>query len=76
MFYFAVPVDMDMCALGFAMDTMIHSDQIYNLHNGNCKQCQSSSVLPKINRQTTQECASWAAQRGVMLRDILCSSLT
>lgn len=47
MFYFAVPVDMDRCALGFAMDMMIHSDQIHNLHNGNCKQGQTALVSHK-----------------------------
>lgn len=73
MFYFAVPVDMHMHALGFAMDTIIHSEQIRTLHNGNCKRCQSSPALLEINRWTTGERAYWAAQRRVMLRDVLCS---
>lgn len=60
MFYLAVPVDMDMCALGFAMDTIIHSDQIHTLHNGNWKQCQSSLAHLEINKWTTEECANWA----------------
>lgn len=61
MFYFAVPVDMDMCALGFAMVTIIHFDQTDTLHNVNCKQCQTSPALQEINRRTTGECACWAA---------------
>lgn len=32
------------------MDTIIHTDQIHTLHNGNCKQCQSTPALLEINR--------------------------
>lgn len=62
MLCFAVPVDMDMYALGFAMNTIIHPDQTHTLHKGNCKQCQSSPALLEINRWTTGECAYWAAK--------------
>lgn len=55
MFYFAAPANMDMCALGFAMDAMIHSEHICNLRNGNCKQCQSNPGLPEINRIIIKE---------------------